>query len=188
MKRPPSSSAYKSKIQNASRPSPKRFSYCRYTLISPMELRKQLGPFNKEHPYKSAEVKRDSDILTILQRSKTLNRPPKLDHQFIRPCKCLNPMRYGRVIGKFTYEYKGYVVDCFNGGFAGTVIPISSLHMVTTMTKDDDALFILLVGNPGIFDMLAENEFYKRFRCIILTAEGTPEFLIKMEKALQLLF
>ncbi|KAL6565766.1 DNA topoisomerase 6 subunit A [Orobanche hederae] len=139
------------------------------------------GPIYKEPPYKAADLKPDSDIITILERSKTLPLPPQV-HSLPRSARePIFPDEIGVVIGKLIYCDDGYEIDCSNG----TNIPWGNLNLVTNMTKDD-ALFILLVGNRSVFQKLARDRFYESFRCIILTAEGPPDFLIKMEKDLNL--
>jgi DNA topoisomerase VI subunit A len=72
------------------------------------------------------------------------------------------------------------VIDC-SLQFACMVIP----QLVTKMVADD-ALFILLVPHTHVATELARYCFPQRFRCIVVSAEGPPAFLIKMEKKLKL--
>ncbi|KAG9136365.1 hypothetical protein Leryth_020173 [Lithospermum erythrorhizon] len=137
--------------------------------------------------YTEADLKPDSNILITLKKSATLSLPvnqfPRLRPPAV-PRFILN-LRMGGVIGRLKYREIGSKIDCLKMGRANFVKAIPPDVKFVEDIKSD-ALFILLVGNNSAFMELAEERFYDRFPCIILSAEGPPDFLYKLKMDLNL--
>ncbi|PRQ48997.1 putative DNA topoisomerase (ATP-hydrolyzing) [Rosa chinensis] len=94
----------------------------------------------------------------------------------------------GVVVGRLIFSDDGDVIDCTKMGMGGKAIP-PNINRVGDMQSD--ALFILLVEKDAAYMRLAEDRFYNRFPCIIVTAKGQPDvatrlFLRKMKMELKL--
>ncbi|XP_068644135.1 DNA topoisomerase 6 subunit A [Aristolochia californica] len=94
----------------------------------------------------------------------------------------------GVVVGRLIFSDDGDPIDCTKMGVGGKAIP-PNIDRVSDMKTD--ALFILLVEKDAAFMRLAEDRFYNRFPCIIITAKGQPDvatrrFLRKMKTELKL--
>ncbi|XP_024383596.1 DNA topoisomerase 6 subunit A [Physcomitrium patens] len=94
----------------------------------------------------------------------------------------------GVVVGRLIFIEDGDRIDCTKMGVGGKAIP-PNIDKVQGM--ESDALFILLVEKDAAFMRLAEDRFYNRFPCVILTAKGQPDvatrlFLKKMKTDLKL--
>ena len=94
----------------------------------------------------------------------------------------------GVVVGRLRFVEDGDAIDCTKMGVGGKAIP-PNVDKVTSM--ESDAKFILLVEKDAAFMRLAEDRFYNRFPCIIITAKGQPDvatrlFLKKMKTDLSL--
>ncbi|KAK1320213.1 DNA topoisomerase 6 subunit A [Acorus calamus] len=94
----------------------------------------------------------------------------------------------GVVVGRLVFTDDGDRIDCTKMGVGGKAIP-PNIDRVGGM--ESDALFILLVEKDAAFMRLAEDRFYNRFPCIIVTAKGQPDvatrlFLKKMKMELRL--
>ncbi|CAH9051436.1 unnamed protein product [Cuscuta europaea] len=94
----------------------------------------------------------------------------------------------GVVVGRLIFSDAGDVIDCTKMGMGGKAIP-PNIDRVGDMQSD--ALFILLVEKDAAYMRLAEDRFYNRFPCIIVTAKGQPDvatrlFLRKMKMELNL--
>lgn len=94
----------------------------------------------------------------------------------------------GVVVGCLHFADDGDPIDCTRMGVGGKTIP-PNIDRVTDLRSD--ALFILLVEKDAAFMRLAEDRFYKRFPCIIITAKGQPDvatrlFLRKLKTELKL--
>lgn len=94
----------------------------------------------------------------------------------------------GVVVGRLIFSDDGDVIDCTKMGMGGKAIP-PNIDRVGDMKSD--ALFILLVEKDAAYMRLAEDRFYNRFPCIIVTAKGQPDvatrlFLRKMKMELNL--
>ncbi|KAK9141613.1 hypothetical protein Syun_011013 [Stephania yunnanensis] len=94
----------------------------------------------------------------------------------------------GVVVGRLVFSDNGDMIDCTKMGMGGKAIP-PNIDRVGDMTSD--ALFILLVEKDAAYMRLAEDRFYNRFPCIIVTAKGQPDvatrlFLRKMKMELKL--
>ncbi|RVW39677.1 DNA topoisomerase 6 subunit A [Vitis vinifera] len=94
----------------------------------------------------------------------------------------------GVVVGRLIFSDNGDMIDCTKMGMGGKAIP-PNIDRVGDMQSD--ALFILLVEKDAAYIRLAEDRFYNRFPCIIVTAKGQPDvatrlFLRKMKTELKL--
>ncbi|KAJ7527329.1 hypothetical protein O6H91_16G048600 [Diphasiastrum complanatum] len=94
----------------------------------------------------------------------------------------------GVVVGRLVFVEDGDRIDCTKMGVGGKAIP-PNIDKVKDM--ESDALFILLVEKDAAFMRLAEDRFYNRFPCVIITAKGQPDvatrlFLKKMKTDLKL--
>ncbi|XP_051147769.1 DNA topoisomerase 6 subunit A [Andrographis paniculata] len=94
----------------------------------------------------------------------------------------------GVVVGRLMFSDNGDMIDCTKMGMGGKAIP-PNIDRVGDMQSD--ALFILLVEKDAAYMRLAEDRFYNRFPCIIVTAKGQPDvatrlFLRKMKMELKL--
>ncbi|XP_057981957.1 DNA topoisomerase 6 subunit A [Malania oleifera] len=94
----------------------------------------------------------------------------------------------GVVVGRLIFSDNGDMIDCTKMGMGGKAIP-PNIDRVGDMQSD--ALFILLVEKDAAYIRLAEDRFYNRFPCIIVTAKGQPDvatrlFLRKMKVELKL--
>ncbi|KAA8518815.1 hypothetical protein F0562_016411 [Nyssa sinensis] len=75
----------------------------------------------------------------------------------------------GVVVGRLMFSDNGDMIDCTKMGMGGKAIP-PNIDRVGDMQSD--ALFILLVEKDAAYIRLAEDRFYNRFPCIIVTAKG----------------
>jgi len=94
----------------------------------------------------------------------------------------------GVVVGRLQYREDGDEIDCTRMGVGGKAIP-SNIDKVTDMRSD--AKFVLLVEKDAAFMRLAEDRFYNKYPCIILTAKGQPDvasrlFLSKLKRDLRI--
>merc|ERR1719409_359543 len=94
----------------------------------------------------------------------------------------------GVVVGKLRYKEDGDEIDCTKMGVGGKAIP-SNVDKVTDLRTD--AKFVLLVEKDAAFMRLAEDRFYNKYPCIIITAKGQPDvatrlFLSKVKRELKL--
>ncbi|XAR69020.1 DNA topoisomerase (ATP-hydrolyzing) [Bertholletia excelsa] len=94
----------------------------------------------------------------------------------------------GVVVGRLIFSDNGDMIDCTKMGMGGKAIP-PNIDRVGDMQSD--ALFILLVEKDAAYMRLAEDRFYNRYPCIIVTAKGQPDvatrlFLRKMKMELKL--
>ncbi|KAL9227499.1 hypothetical protein vseg_003182 [Gypsophila vaccaria] len=94
----------------------------------------------------------------------------------------------GVVVGRMVFSDNGDMIDCTKMGVGGKAIP-PNIDRVGDISSD--ALFVLLVEKDAAFMRLAEDRFYNRFPCIIITAKGQPDvatrlFLRKIKLELKL--
>ena len=92
----------------------------------------------------------------------------------------------GVVVGRLRYKEDGDDIDCTKMGVGGKAIP-SNVDKVTELRTD--AKFVLLVEKDAAFMRLAEDRFYNKYPCIIITAKGQPDvatrlFLSKVKREL----
>lgn len=83
----------------------------------------------------------------------------------------------GLVVGRVQFEEDGDFIDCTKMGVGGKAIPpyIDKIENITS-----DAEFILLVEKEAAYMRLAEDRFYNRYPCIIITAKGQPDVATRM--------
>ncbi len=94
----------------------------------------------------------------------------------------------GVVVGCLKFKEDGDEIDCSKMGIGGKGIP-PMIDRVSDIRSDAD--FVLLVEKDAAFIRLSEDRFYKRMKCIIITAKGQPDvatrmFLRKLKNELQL--
>ena len=94
----------------------------------------------------------------------------------------------GIVIGRVQFREAGDPIDCTRMGVGGKAIP-PYIERITDIQSD--AEFILLVEKDAAFMRLAEDRFYNKYACIIITAKGQPDvatrlFLKKLKETLQI--
>ena len=94
----------------------------------------------------------------------------------------------GVVVGRLQYKEDGDEIDCTKMGVGGKAIP-SNIDKITDMRTD--AKFVLLVEKDAAFMRLAEDRFYNKYPCIIITAKGQPDvatrlFLSKVKRDLNI--
>jgi len=94
----------------------------------------------------------------------------------------------GLVVGRVSYLDNGDLIDCTKQGSAGKNVNPMQDHITDL---ESDAEFILVVEKQAAFLRLAEDKFYEKYPCVILTGSGQPNvatriFLRKMNHDLQL--
>ncbi|MCD6380790.1 MAG: hypothetical protein J7L50_00490 [Candidatus Odinarchaeota archaeon] len=83
----------------------------------------------------------------------------------------------GAVVGRLTFREGGDLIDCRRQGTGGKSIT----PFVDTITDiESDAEFILLVEKDAAFLRLAEDRFYEKYPCIIVTGKGQPDIATRM--------
>lgn len=83
----------------------------------------------------------------------------------------------GLVVGRIQFEEDGDEIDCTKMGVGGKAIPpyIDKIENIRS-----DAEFILLVEKEAAYMRMAEDRFYHRYPCIIITAKGQPDVATRM--------
>jgi meiotic recombination protein SPO11 len=94
----------------------------------------------------------------------------------------------GIVVGRLTFRDDGDEIDCTRMGIGGKAIP-PFIDRITDIRSD--AEFILLVEKEAAFMRIAEDRFYNRYPCIVITAKGQPDvatrlFLKKLKMTLNI--
>eukprot|EP01028_Stygiella_incarcerata_P000728 TRINITY_DN11116_c1_g1_i2.p1 TRINITY_DN11116_c1_g1~~TRINITY_DN11116_c1_g1_i2.p1 ORF type:complete len:523 (+),score=167.96 TRINITY_DN11116_c1_g1_i2:104-1672(+) len=83
----------------------------------------------------------------------------------------------GVVVGRIRFRDAGDLIDCTKMGVGGKAIP-SVVEKITDI--ETDAEFILLVEKDATFQRLAEDRFYNRHPCVIITAKGQPDVATRL--------
>jgi len=83
----------------------------------------------------------------------------------------------GIVVGRLSYVEDGDTIDCTRMGVGGKAIP-PNIDRVRNFRSD--ALFVLLVEKDAVFMRLAEDRFYNKYPCIIITAKGQPDVATRL--------
>lgn len=83
----------------------------------------------------------------------------------------------GIVVGRLQFKDDGDFIDCTRMGIGGKKIP-PFMDKVTEIKSD--AEFILLVEKEAAFMRIAEDRFYNKYRCIVLTAKGQPDVATRL--------
>mmetsp|Transcript_10069 Transcript_10069/g.13299 ORF Transcript_10069/g.13299 Transcript_10069/m.13299 type:complete len:439 (+) Transcript_10069:358-1674(+) len=83
----------------------------------------------------------------------------------------------GLVVGRVTFEEDGDYIDCTRMGVGGKAIPpyIDKIENIKS-----DAEFVLLVEKEAAYMRMAEDRFYHRYPCIVITAKGQPDVATRM--------
>lgn len=83
----------------------------------------------------------------------------------------------GLVVGRIQFEEDGDFIDCTKMGVGGKAIPpyIDKIDNVVS-----DAEFILLVEKEAAYMRMAEDRFYNKYPCIVITAKGQPDVATRM--------
>ena len=94
----------------------------------------------------------------------------------------------GLVVGRISYLDNGDLIDCTRQGSSGKNVNPMQDHITNL---ESDAEFILVVEKQAAFLRLAEDKFYEKYPCIILTGSGQPNvatriFLRRMSHELDL--
>ncbi|CAM9894667.1 unnamed protein product, partial [Hapterophycus canaliculatus] len=86
---------------------------------------------------------------------------------------CLNVVASdkGLVVGRVTFLEDGDLIDCTRMGVGGKAIP-PYIDKITDIRSDAD--FILLVEKEAAYMRMAEDRFYQKYPCIVITAKGQP--------------
>lgn len=94
----------------------------------------------------------------------------------------------GLVVGRVSYLDNGDLIDCTKQGSSGKNVNPMQDHITNL---ESDAEFILVVEKQAAFLRLAEDKFYEKYPCVILTGSGQPNvatriFLRRMSAELKL--
>ena len=83
----------------------------------------------------------------------------------------------GLVVGRISFYEDGDFIDCTRMGVGGKAIPpyIDKIENI-----ESDAEFILLVEKEAAYMRMAEDRFYQRYPCIVITAKGQPDVASRM--------
>lgn len=83
----------------------------------------------------------------------------------------------GLVVGRIQFEEDGDPIDCTRMGVGGKAIPpyIDKIENIRS-----DAEFILLVEKEAAYMRMAEDRFYHKYPCIVITAKGQPDVASRM--------
>jgi meiotic recombination protein SPO11 len=83
----------------------------------------------------------------------------------------------GLVVGRIQFEEDGDEIDCTKMGVGGKAIPpyIDKIENIRS-----DAEFVLLVEKEAAYMRLAEDRFYHKYPCIVITAKGQPDVATRM--------
>lgn len=83
----------------------------------------------------------------------------------------------GVVIGNITFLEDGDLIDCSKMGIGGKAIPPTPEKITNIQST---AEFILLIEKDAAFMRLAEDRFYTKYPCIIITAKGQPDVATRL--------
>jgi meiotic recombination protein SPO11 len=83
----------------------------------------------------------------------------------------------GCVIGCVSFREDGDLIDCMRMGVGGKAIP-PYIDRISEIKST--ALFVLLVEKDAAFMRLAEDRFYRKYPCIIITAKGQPDVATRL--------
>lgn len=78
----------------------------------------------------------------------------------------------GLVVGRIQFEEDGDYIDCTKMGVGGKAIP-PYIDKIENIVSDAD--FVLLVEKEAAYMRMAEDRFYHKYPCIIITAKGQPD-------------
>ncbi|CAM9210290.1 unnamed protein product [Choristocarpus tenellus] len=92
---------------------------------------------------------------------------------------CLNVVasEKGLVVGRVTFVEDGDLIDCTRMGVGGKAIP-PYIDKIADIQSDAD--FILLVEKEAAYMRMAEDRFYQKYPCIVITAKGQPDVATRL--------
>jgi meiotic recombination protein SPO11 len=83
----------------------------------------------------------------------------------------------GLVVGRISFVEDGDFIDCTRMGVGGKAIP-PYIDKITDISSDAD--FVLLVEKEAAYMRMAEDRFYNKYPCIVITAKGQPDVATRM--------
>lgn len=83
----------------------------------------------------------------------------------------------GLVVGRIQYREAGDYIDCTKMGVGGKAIP-PYIDKITDIRSDAD--FIILIEKEAAYMRLAEDRFYNKYPCIIITGKGQPDVATRL--------
>jgi meiotic recombination protein SPO11 len=83
----------------------------------------------------------------------------------------------GLVVGRIQFTEDGDYIDCTKMGVGGKAIP-PYIDKIDNIVSDAD--FILLIEKEAAYMRLAEDRFYHKYPCIVITAKGQPDVATRM--------
>ncbi|GFH52110.1 topoisomerase [Chaetoceros tenuissimus] len=83
----------------------------------------------------------------------------------------------GLVVGRISFIEDGDYIDCTKMGVGGKAIP-PYIDKITDIRSD--AEFVLLVEKEAAYMRMAEDRFYHKYPCIVITAKGQPDVATRM--------
>lgn len=88
----------------------------------------------------------------------------------------------GVVVGKLQFRDDGDLIDCSLMGVSGKNIPsfMDRVSDIRSSYTNGGAQFILLVEKDAAFMRLAEDRFYNKYPCIIITGKGEADLATRM--------
>jgi meiotic recombination protein SPO11 len=106
----------------------------------------------------------------------------------------------GIVVGRVKFRDDGDIIDCTRMGIGGKAIPpfidrITDIEVRVCLERvtlplmqvhtnmrylQSDAEFILLVEKEAAFMRIAEDRFYNKYPCIVITAKGQPDVATRL--------
>eukprot|EP00501_MAST-03F_sp_TOSAG23-6_P000127 GSMAST32.ASY1.ANO1.129.1 assembled CDS len=83
----------------------------------------------------------------------------------------------GVVVGRISFKEAGDVIDCTKMGVSGKAVP-AYIDRLTDLKSD--AEFVLLIEKDAAYMRLAEDRFYNKYPCILITAKGQPDVATRL--------
>jgi meiotic recombination protein SPO11 len=83
----------------------------------------------------------------------------------------------GLVVGRIQYREAEDYIDCTKMGVGGKAIP-PYIDQITEITSD--AEFIIIVEKEAAYMRLAEDRFYNKYPCIVITGKGQPDVATRL--------
>jgi meiotic recombination protein SPO11 len=83
----------------------------------------------------------------------------------------------GLVVGRIQYRESGDLIDCTRMGVGGKAIPP---YIDKISDIQSDAQFIILVEKEAAYMRLAEDRFYNKYPCIVITGKGQPDVATRL--------
>jgi len=83
----------------------------------------------------------------------------------------------GLVVGRIQYKEAGDEIDCTKMGIGGKAIP-PYIEQITDIRSD--AEFIILVEKEAAYMRIAEDRFYNKYKCIVITGKGQPDVATRL--------